>query len=122
MKMAVCSQGTDIDSQVDSRFGRCPYFVIVDPETGRSEAVPNPGVSASGGAGVQSAQLLSGRGVDAIAVGNVGPNAVATLAAAGIKVYTGLGATVKETIDRYHAGRLVLCSNPTVTPHHGLRV
>ena len=33
MKIAISSTGKDLDCQIDPRFGRCQYFIIVDPET-----------------------------------------------------------------------------------------
>lgn len=119
MKIAISSGGTSLDAQVDSRFGRCPYFVIVDLNTNTFEAISNPNVTASGGAGVESSRLLADKGIDALAVNNIGPKAMAVLDAAGIKVYTGLGATVRETVDMFREGRLVACTSPTRSAHSG---
>ena len=33
MKIAVSSTGQSLDSAVEARFGRCPYFLIVNPAT-----------------------------------------------------------------------------------------
>ena len=41
MKIAISSVGKTLDSQVDQRFGRCPYFLIVDSETLDLEVIPN---------------------------------------------------------------------------------
>jgi len=43
MKIAVSSTGPELDDLVDPRFGRCSYYVVVDPETLLFEAVPNKG-------------------------------------------------------------------------------
>ena len=40
MKIAVSAVGNTLDAQVDQRFGRCSYFVIVDSETMMAEAIP----------------------------------------------------------------------------------
>lgn len=120
MKIAICSQGPSMDSQVDPRFGRCACFVLVDSETGEWEGIQNPNAQAGGGAGIQAAQLLANRGVGAVLVGNIGPNAMAALNAAGIKVYAGISGTVADTLERYRQGKLILSSDPTVRPHFGL--
>ena len=37
MKIAISSTGTEIDSEIDQRFGRCNYFLIFDDETNNLE-------------------------------------------------------------------------------------
>ncbi len=120
MKLAICAQDEGLDAQVDLRFGRCAFFVIVDTHTGDFKSVVNSGVAESGGAGPQSAQLLAKEGVDAVAVGNVGPNAIATLNAAKIKVYIGVEGSVKETLQKFKEDKLTLSANATVSPHYGM--
>ena len=107
---------------MDQRFGRCPYFVIVNSETGELvKSVPNGGAAAAGGAGPQSARQLSQESVEAVALGHVGPNAEAALKAAGISVYSGVAGTVGETWQQYRDGKLTLVQEPTVDSHHGMR-
>ncbi len=121
MKLAVCAQGEGLEAPVDQRFGRCPYFVILDAETGEMlKSVPNSGMSAAGGAGPQSARLLSQEGVGAVAVGHVGPNAATALKAAGIGVYGGINGTVSQTWQQFNEGKLSTINDPTVGSHHGL--
>jgi predicted Fe-Mo cluster-binding NifX family protein len=120
MKIAVCAQGTHLDSAVDSRFGRCPYFVIVDSETGESEAFENPSVNAAQGAGIQTARFLGKKNVDAVLTGNIGPNPLSALDAAGIKVYVGVSGTVADALVDLKKGRLKESSGPTVQSHFGL--
>ena len=59
MKIAVTSTGPTLDDDVEARFGRCQYFLIVDSETMQTEAIENPNIALGGGAGIQSAQLMS---------------------------------------------------------------
>jgi len=49
MKIAISATGSDLDAEVDPRFGRCRYYIIADPETGEFEAVNNESAAASGG-------------------------------------------------------------------------
>ena len=79
MKIAVSATGPDMDAEVDPRFGRCQYFIIVDPETMEFEAVDNESAMASGGAGISAAQMIAGKGVEAVLTGNCGPNAYQVL-------------------------------------------
>ncbi len=122
MKMAICARSEGLKAEVDQRFGRCPYFVVVETETGELlESISNEAVGASGGAGPQAAQLLSRHGVDAVALGNVGPNAVGALNAAKIQVLSGVEGTVENTLQKFNAGNLTAVSGATVEPHSGMK-
>jgi len=120
MKIAISSTGSDIDAQVDSRFGRCSYFIIYDTETGETESIQNVGSGAMGGAGVLSAQTIINKGVDVLITGNVGPNAFHTLTAGGIKIYGSATGTVSEAIKKYEKGELNELSNASVPLHFGM--
>ena len=121
MKLAVCALGEELEAQVDQRFGRCPYFVIVDAETGELvKSMPNSGMTAAGGAGPQSARQLSQEGVEAVVLGHVGPNAAAALKAAGIAIYGGVTGTVSETWQLFREGKLPAIDEATVDSHHGM--
>jgi predicted Fe-Mo cluster-binding NifX family protein len=122
MKLAVCAQGEGLAAEVDQRFGRCPFFVIVDPEKGELiDSVRNAGADAAGGAGPQAAQRLAGLGVEAVALGNVGPNAAMALEAAKIKICTGVEGTVETTMQKFKEGGLSTVSEATVLPHSGMK-
>ena len=120
MKICVTAQGNNLDAQVDPRFGRCPYFIIVDTEDLKFEAIENPSVTAMGGAGIQSGQLVAGKGVKAVLTGNVGPNAFNTLQTAGLDIIVGVSGSVKEAIDRYKKGELKAAQNPSVGSKFGM--
>ena len=120
MKIAVTSTGKTLDSQVDPRFGRAAYFVIVDTETMDFEVIENDNVSAGGGAGTSSAKVIADTGADAVLTGNCGPNAQRTLSAADVKLYTGLTGTVSEAIELYKAGKLTEASGANVQSHFGM--
>lgn len=121
MKIAITSQGDNLDSQADPRFGRCAYFLIVDTESDSLEAVQNPAVGAGGGAGIQASQLVLDKGVEAVVSGNVGPNAFRTLRGAGIKIYGGASGTVREALGSFKEGRLQEFPDASVPGHFGMR-
>jgi len=114
MKIALSATGTTLDAEVDPRFGRCPYFIIIDPETMQFEAVPNESAQASGGAGIAAAQAVAAQGVEAVLTGNCGPNASQVLSSAGIKIITGVAGTVKDAVQSYKAGKLQPGAPPDV--------
>lgn len=105
MKIAVTSQGTNLDAFVDPRFGRCQYFLFIDADTGNVDAVANGSRSAAGGAGIQAAQFVAEKGAKALITGSVGPNAEAVLKKAAIPAYRGAG-TVRAVVEKFKAGKL----------------
>ncbi len=72
MKVAITSSGNSPDSKLDSRFGRCAYFVVYDTETSGTEYLPNPFKENIEGAGPESVQLVSSKGVRKIVSGEFG--------------------------------------------------
>ena len=89
MKICITSSGETVESLLDPRFGRCSYFVVADLESGEHTVIPNEAGISGGGAGISSGQLMVEKGVEAIVTGNVGPNAMNVLKAAGISIYRG---------------------------------
>lgn len=79
MNVAITATEPSLQAKVDPRFGRCPCFLIVDTDTLKFEVVENPNLTLGSGAGIQSAQLMAGKGVKFILTGNCGPNAYQTL-------------------------------------------
>jgi len=106
MKVAVSASGGTLDSPVDPRFGRSPYYVLVDTETMEYEAVPNTSMNAPSGAGIGAAQVVAGKGVDAVLTGSVGPNATQVLSQSGIEILTGAQGTVRQVVDAFKKGEL----------------
>ncbi len=121
MKICVTSQGESMDSEVDPRFGRCAYFIMVDTETMESESIMNGSAGAGGGAGVQAAQVVANMGAELVITGNIGPKAFQALDAADIKVIADVGGTVKKAVDDFIAGELKgAVSGPTAPRHAGI--
>jgi predicted Fe-Mo cluster-binding NifX family protein len=120
VKICVSARGNNLEAQLDPRFGRCEYFVIVDSETMQFEVLPNMAAVATGGAGIQAAQTIANRGVKVVITGNVGPNAFGALSAAGIEIITGAPGTVREVVEKFRRGELQRTGGPTVGGHFGM--
>ena len=115
MKIAITSKGVDLDSQVDPRFGRAPYFLVVDSETMAFEALDNSeNVNAMKGAGIQAAGMVSNKGAEVLLTGYCGPNAFKALSAAKIRVANDAGGTVREAVRAYLDGKLPLSDEANV--------
>jgi len=121
MKICITSQGKDIKAQVDPRFGRCQYFIIVDTDTDEIDAVENINKDGMGGVGVQSGQMMALKKVKAVLTGNVGPNAFETLKAAGIEIITGVSGSVAEAVAKYKKGEFKPTVSSTVDSHSGMK-
>ncbi len=120
MKICVSASSGGLDAVVDSRFGRCPYFVIVDSETMEFNTIANDSTNAAHGAGIQAARTVVNMGAKVVITGNVGPNAFNVLSATGMKIVTGASGTVKEVIERFKSGQLKEVARPTVGGHFGM--
>lgn len=120
MKICVSAVSSSLEGQIDPRFGRCSYFVIVDSETMKFEAVPNTASGLMSGAGIQAAQTIASKGVKVLITGNVGPNALQALSAAGIRIVTGAFGNVRDVVEKYKSGELKETSSPTVRGHSGM--
>jgi len=120
--MKICISATDnsLDAFVDPRFGRCSFFLIVDPETMQFETMANEAIGAMGGAGIQAAQALTNKGVGVLITGNVGPNAFQALSASNIQIITGVTGPIREVIEKYKKGELTTSQAPTVAGHFGM--
>jgi len=120
MKIAISATGPTLDAEVDPRFGRCQHFIIADTETDGFEAVDNTSAAAAGGAGISAAQMIVGKGIEAVLTGNCGPNAHQVLTAAGIKVITGVSGKIKDAISEYKLGTYSAAQQANVPDHYGM--
>jgi len=120
MRIAISATSATLDAEVDPRFGRCQYFIIVDPETMQFEAMENSSAMAAGGAGISAAQMVADKGVKAVLTGNCGPNAYQVLSAAGIQVITSVSGKVKDAVQGYKEGKFQAGSQANVPDHFGM--
>ena len=118
MKIVITSQGTEMSSQVDPRFGRAQYFLLFDTDSDELTAcVRNEQVNAAQGAGVQAAQNVLNLGAEAVITGNVGPKAFAALQAGGVVICIGASGTVAEALEQFKAGELKAVAEANVKGH-----
>jgi predicted Fe-Mo cluster-binding NifX family protein len=121
MRVVVSANGVDLDASASPVFGRCPVFVFVDVEAMRFEAVENPALAASGGAGIQAAQFVIERGAEAVITGNVGPKAFDVFKAAGVPLYQFAEGTVREAVEAHLNGELAEASGASARAHAGMQ-
>ncbi len=115
MKIAVTSQGTDLDAPVDPRFGRAAYILVVDSESFAFEVLDNKeNANALKGAGIQAGTMINEKGADVLLTGFCGPNAFKVLKAANIGVANDASGSVREAVTSYVDGKLPLADKANV--------
>jgi predicted Fe-Mo cluster-binding NifX family protein len=120
MKIAISSSGQDLAAQLDPRFGRCRYILVIHTDTMRFDVFENENAALGGGAGIQSAQLIAAAGAKALITGHCGPNAMQTLSAAGVQVYLGQVGTLQGLVDKFKNGQLTPTTEPNASVHAGM--
>ena len=117
MELCITSQGPDLDSEVDPRFGRARYFIIYDDQTEETRVVDNAqNVNAAGGAGVQAGTNVVEQGVQWVISGHIGPKALSVLKAGDVQVAVGAEGTVWNAIAAFQDGRLQEADQADVAP------
>ena len=118
MRIAISSQCNDLNANLDPRFGRAAYFIIVDPETMAFEVVENSqNLNLSQGAGIQAGKTIADNNVDVLITGHCGPKAFKVLQGAGVKIVTGAGGTVADAIAQFNSGELETSTEADVEGH-----
>ena len=118
MKIAITSTGQDLTAEVDPRFGRAAYILVVDTDTLNFDLIDNAAnKDAFKGAGIQAAAAVSDKGAQVLLTGFCGPNAFKTLEAAGVKVINDVSGTVQDAVDRFKTGAYDYSSAPNTDGH-----
>lgn len=120
MKIAISSSGNNLDAQLDPRFGRCAYFLIVDSADMSYEVFNNRGAAQSRGAGIQAAQFLVTKSVDVVITGHASLNVIQTLASAGIEIFVEQQGTIKEVAAQFKGGGLKPIAHSPVITQYGM--
>ena len=118
-KIAVTSDGPDLDGPLDPRFGRAAGFIIINPKTLESTYLDNGSSQAMAqGAGIQAAENIVQSGAKVVLTGYVGPKAFQALSAAGIAVIQNLeNLTVRQAVEKFKTGEVSTASQPNKNGH-----
>ena len=123
MKIAISSTGENLESEIDERFGRCPYFLIVEIENKNVKgvrAVENTAKAQSGGAGITAGEIVAKEKVEAVITSNLGPRALSVFGQFKIKIYQGQG-KIKNVVQDFIDGKLKETKISTGPQHMGLK-
>ena len=103
MKVCITSYGPTLGSRPQSVFGRCEFFVFVDPATLEFVADPNPNAANSDFSGIMSAQYIISKGATVLITDQVGDKARAILAAANVEIVSSVKGTVREALEPFRS-------------------
>ena len=118
MKIAFTTSGDDLNSPLDSRFGRAPKFLIYDTDADKFEVLDNlQNLNAAQGAGIQSAEAVVRSGAKCLVTGHCGPKAFRILSSAKVQVYNTEASTIAEGLDLYRQGKLAEAGSADVEGH-----
>jgi predicted Fe-Mo cluster-binding NifX family protein len=113
MKIAISATGRDLESNIATRFGKCPFFLVVDIKTKEVKAIVNEVRDHPSGIGVTVGNVVEDEGIDAIITIDIGPKTFEIFHRGGIKMYQ-TGGKVKDAIRQFEEGKLVEITEPTV--------
>lgn len=101
--ICLSSLGESIDSDLDPRFGRCQYFMIVKIEDAKiieTKAIKNKALEQGHGAGIAAAETVGESGANVVISGDFGPKASQVLEQLGIKMKKGSG-KIRDILKEY---------------------
>jgi predicted Fe-Mo cluster-binding NifX family protein len=118
MKIAVSAKGDTLDSELDPRFGRAAYILVIDTDTLEYEAFDNnDNKNAFKGAGIQAAAMVSNKDAEVLLTGFCGPNAFKTLEAAGVKIVSDQSGRVIDAVQKFKQGDVVYSDGANTDGH-----
>jgi predicted Fe-Mo cluster-binding NifX family protein len=119
MIIAVPAEKESLDSAICQSFGRAPFFCIYDSEAESSHFIDNTAVKASGGAGIEAAQLLVDQKVDALITYRIGENAAKIFKAADTSLLKAVNLSIADNVASFIEGKLAALSEIHSGYHHG---
>lgn len=106
MIIAIPVNENNTEPSICVSFGRAPWFLFHNTETGTSQVLANPAANAESGAGVKAAQFVVDHNVDMLITVRGGENAAEVLLAADIQIYRAKGGAAKENLTALAEGKL----------------
>ena len=107
IRIAVPSDGDNFDvANVDEHFGRAPYYLLINIESGRVkhvESIRNPAIEHSPGT---IPELLKKYGVNVVICMGMGRRARMFFEEFGIQIITGARGRIAEIINQFIEGKL----------------
>ena len=113
MKIAISATGRGLDSNIDVKFERCSFFLILDIEKNSLLSFENKTKDRPHEIGGTIGQLIANEGIDTVITSDIGPSAFDIFKRYGIKVYQADG-IVEDAVRRLKEGKLAEITKATV--------
>ena len=113
MKIAISATGRGLDSNIDAKFERCRFFLILDIEKNSLLPFENKTKDRPREIGGTVGPLIAKEGIDTVITSDIGPSAFDIFKQNGIKIYQAEG-IVEEAVRRLKEGKLKELTKPTV--------
>jgi predicted Fe-Mo cluster-binding NifX family protein len=108
MRIAIASEDNKgLEGTVSAHFGRCPYYVLVDADSGKIgnvQAIQSPFYGGHGEGDVPN--FIQVQGAKVMISGGMGPKAIGYFNQFGIEVATGASGKVGDAVRNYLDGGL----------------
>jgi len=118
MKIAIPVGEDNIQSPVDSRFGRATMFLVYNDEDLSSRFIENTqDLQATQGAGLQSATNVIEADATCVILTHCGPKAFKLLSSYDVEVYIAINMTAEKAIEEFKAGKLERMKDADVEGH-----
>ena len=106
MIIAIPVNENNAEPSICVSFGRAPWFLFHNTETGETQTLGNPVANAEGGAGIKAAQFVVDQNANVLITVRGGENAAEVLLAAEIQIYKAQGSVAKENLAAFAEGKL----------------
>ena len=107
-QIAITAKGPDLDSEVDLRFGRADYFIIIRLDDESKIVLTNDCKrDRTKGVGIRNSQRLIDTGAEVIVTGQIGPKVMSMITTQGIRIFAVNGGTVREALELFKQEQIV---------------
>ena len=120
MKIVISATGRDIESDIDAKFGRASFFLIVDTKTKEVKVIENTVRDRSSGVGITAVNTVEKEGIDAVITADIGPLAFEIFEQGGVKIYKAEG-KINDAIRLFEEGKLSEITKATRPKYSGLK-
>ncbi len=115
MKVCVPAEGKTPDSRIGEHFGKVPYYLIFDLDSGEMKALSNMGDHEN----LYPPEIIKHEGADVLLCAGIGRRALKMFEDFGIKVYTCARGTAKDAVQMFKKGVLKEAEEKDACVGHG---